>query len=109
MKLETLKKCKNCEKPLHNRGKFKTGFCVKCYMVSDLNPGKNPTLKQKLSQLRKGVPLSEETRKKQSISLKKTLARPEIRQKWSLVKLGKRPTEETRRKLSAYQQSRPKK
>jgi len=47
-----------------------------------------------------GVPVSEETRKKQSESAKRRMSRPEEREQLILRATGKSPSEETRKKLS---------
>lgn len=59
--------------------------------------------------MRLGVPLSESTKAKQSVSLKATLSRPEIREKWRNAATGRVPSELTRQKISAAHAKRPKK
>ena len=70
------------------------------------NPAKRPEASEWLGRFRKGVPLPEETRKKQSESMRKTLSQPEMRAKWSKAAKGRTLSAETRKKISAKNSAR---
>lgn len=72
------------------------------------NPAKHPTAKQRMSQFKKGVPLSKTHRKKQSITMRRTLKRPEMREKWSKVATGRKHSKETIEKLKLAHAQKPK-
>lgn len=64
------------------------------------NPSKTLEAREKLSKLRKGVPLSLTTREKQSKSMKKTLEQPDMRKKWSEAATGRKLDIATKKKIS---------
>lgn len=64
------------------------------------NPAKTQQHRDAMRKMRLGKALSDETRKKQSESLKKTLAKPEMRKKWSLAATGRKLDYSTKKKIS---------
>jgi hypothetical protein len=71
------------------------------------NPSKRPGASERLGRYRKGVPLSEETRRKQGETLRKLLSNPEMREKWRRAAIGRPVSAEARKKISAKRSSLP--
>lgn len=107
--MKQTKQCRQCKTSFSRSGFFCKYDCYKEYMRGENNPAKTPTAKQRLSQFRKGVPLSAETRRKQSITLKETLKDPAIREARRQRQLGKKLSDETKRKIVETKAKRPKK
>jgi hypothetical protein len=68
-----------------------------------------PERRKVLREIRLGKPLTEEAKRKQSESLKKTIARPEIRAKWVAAATGRKQTPEMIAKRVATRAAKPKK
>lgn len=84
-------------------------YCnMQCYMRSGHNPAKTPTARQRMSQFKKGVPQTDEMRRKRSETMRRRLQEPEMIAKWSAAKIGHKPSQETKDKISKSHAMKPK-